>query len=211
MSIDRIRRACDQSTVILPRNDIKIPRLIGLHDLDLVHTVRQDLIQNMQVKEIPLLHLIEMGEEFRVRESSVAGKDTVRTFPADRIGRLLHMADAFLKDVRTAPLVDWQFQADLRDRDITDTLSYAGHIHIALPSRLSLSVLILDDRRPELFVILSRRFFGCIDLFLIHLLHCIIIRFYYLCGIALVEYIADNGISRNTDACREHKNGKYGL
>ena len=109
------------------------------------------------------------------------------------------------------PFVDWQFQADLRDRDITDTLSYAGHIHIALPSRLSLSVLILDDRRPELFVILSRRFFGCIDLFLIHLLHCIIIRFHYLCGIALVEYIADDRVSRDADACHKHKNGKYGL
>ena len=211
MSIDRIRCTCDQGTVVLPLNDIKIPRLIGLHDLDLVHTVRQDLIQNMQIETVSLFHLIQMSKQLCIRKAPVSGKYTVCPLTADRIGRLLHMADAFLKDVRTAPLVDWQFQADLRDRDITDTLSYAGHIHIALPSRLSLSVLILDDRRPELFVILSRRFFGCIDLFLIHLLHCIIIRFYYLCGIALVEYIADNGISRNTDACREHKNGKYGL
>ncbi len=87
----------------------------GLHYGDAIHPVADGLIQDVEEEHVPLLQLIQVGEQGRAGESSVGGYHGMAPPAAYGEGASLQVACGFLEDCLFCGMVDGDLDADLRD------------------------------------------------------------------------------------------------
>ena len=119
VGIDADGRAGDQSAKILPFDDFQRLHLIRLHHQHLIHLISQHFIENVQIKPIPQLQLVQIGKQLRFRHTPVAGQSTMGAFAAQGITGFRQMADSVGKDVVAGALINRQVHINFGNGDIT--------------------------------------------------------------------------------------------
>ena len=98
VGVDAVGGAGHQGAEILPFDDPQRARLLGLHDQDLIHLIGQHLVQHPEQEHIPLLQLVQVGEQLGAGKSPVAGEDAVGALAAHRQAGPFQVPDGDLKD-----------------------------------------------------------------------------------------------------------------
>ena len=198
MGVDGIGCAGNKGTVILSFHDPDVLGFLRKHNLDLVYLVSKHLIQYMEIEHIALLQLVQIREQNRTGQSTMTGQHGMGARTTDRIGGLRQMADALLQHIFAGSTVYGKIYVNFRNFDKANALAHIHQIEVA-DSILSLHGTGFH-RCIELFIILTDRFLGSVDLFLIHFCNLLIIGSDRLTCMGLGDQVADKGIQGQTQA-----------
>lgn len=73
MRVDGIRRACNEGHVVSPRFDCKRFGLLRQYRENPIDLIGKCLLEDLHVKDVTKLHLVEIGEEFCGRQPAMSG------------------------------------------------------------------------------------------------------------------------------------------
>ena len=118
MRVDGIRRACDEGHVVRPRFDCKRFGLLWQHRENLIDLIGKCLLEDLHVKDVAKLHLVELGEEFCGRQPAMSGDRRVGGRAAHGQRRGLDVPRGYLQDFFLGGVVDGHGLVEARDGDV---------------------------------------------------------------------------------------------
>ena len=113
VGIDPNWRTRYQGAVVLPFGNLQRLRVFRQGQIDSNHLVSQRFVQDVQVEDIPLFQLVQVGEQFLAGHAGVAGEHAVGALPTHRQGAAQQMPDSLLQGICFRTMVNGKIDFNL--------------------------------------------------------------------------------------------------